>query len=362
MRAPAFWQASSPGKPRRPLRARLWMLALWPLSLLMRLLVRLRQGLYLSGVLKRHGIPVPVIVIGNVTVGGGGKTPTVIALVEHLRARGLKPGVISRGYGRDIGDGSTDCREVLPDTPVAQAGDEPALIQRRTSAPVFVARRRIEAARALLATHPEINIIVSDDGLQHLALARDIEICVFDDRGLGNGLLLPAGPLREPWPRYVDLVLHTGQHPAFTGHAARRALASEAVRQDGRKVTLDTLTGSSSAPLIAVAGTAQPQAFFDMLRARGLTLADAAALPDHASAADYAAWHTTLKQRHANSTAPIVLCTEKDAQKLWPVCPEALAVPLAFELPHAFLGEFDRLLQDAFATRLSSAYGIHDPS
>jgi tetraacyldisaccharide 4'-kinase len=327
------------------------MLALWPLSLLMRLLVRLRQGLYLSGMLKRHSAPVLVVVVGNVVAGGGGKTPTVIALVEHLRARGLKPGVVSRGYGRQKSAHGEDCREVKPDSPVEQVGDEPALIQRRTGVPVFVARQRIEAARALLAAHPEVNILVSDDGLQHLALARDIEVCVFGDRGLGNGLLLPAGPLREPWPRYVDLVLHTGQQPAFTGHAARRALANTAVDARGHRVALDALTG----PLVAVAGTAQPQAFFDMLRARGLALARTDALPDHAGLQDYARWHATLK--HDFATDPVtVLCTEKDAAKLWAFCPEALAVPLVFDLPQAFLDEFDRLLHAAFTAHLSSAY------
>ncbi|QBK05120.1 tetraacyldisaccharide 4'-kinase [Hylemonella gracilis] len=350
MRAPAFWQAPLPGQPR-PWLGRCALLTLWPLSLLMRLLVRLRQGLYLSGMFKRHAAPVLVIVVGNVVAGGGGKTPTVIALVEHLRARGLKPGVISRGYGRRKSARGEDCREVRPDSPVDQVGDEPALIRRRTGVPVFVARQRIEAARALLAAHPEVNILVSDDGLQHLALARDIEVCVFGDRGLGNGLLLPAGPLREPWPRYVDLVLHTGQRPAFTGHAARRALASTGVDANGRGIALDKLQG----PLVAVAGTAQPQAFFDMLRDRGLTLARVDALPDHADPSDYAHWHAELQQEFA--TNPVtVLCTEKDAFKLWTVCPGALAVPLVFELPQAFLDEFDRLLHAAFAAHLSSAY------
>lgn len=350
MHAPAFWQAPVPGQPR-PWFHRCALVALWPLSLLMRLMVRLRQGLYLSGMLKRHHPPVLVVVVGNVVAGGGGKTPTVIALVEHLRARGLKPGVISRGYGRRKSARGEDCREVKPDSPVDQVGDEPALIRRRTNVPVFVARRRIEAARALLAAHPEVNILVSDDGLQHLALARDIEICVFGDRGLGNGLLLPAGPLREPWPRYVDLVLHTGQQPAFTGHAARRALASTAVDASGRSIALDGLR----APLVAVAGTAQPQAFFDMLGARGLSLARADALPDHAGLSDYADWHAALRQEFSDGRVT-VLCTEKDALKLWAVCPEALAVPLVFELPQAFLDEFDRLLHDAFSAHLSSAY------
>lgn len=327
------------------------MIALWPLSLLMRLLVRLRQGLYLSGMLKRHAAPVLVVVVGNVVAGGGGKTPTVIALVEHLRARGLTPGVISRGYGRRKSADGEDCREVRSDSPAEEVGDEPALVRRRTQVPVFVARRRIDAARALLAAHPQVNILVSDDGLQHLALERDIEICVFGDLGVGNGLLLPAGPLREPWPRYVDLILHTGQQPAFTGHAARRALAKTASDASGSVVALDSLRGT----LVAVAGTAQPQAFFDMLQARGVALARSDALPDHAGPSDYAHWLTTLREEFG--AGPVtVLCTEKDAAKLWAVCPEALAVPLVFDLPPAFLNEFDRLLHAAFSAHLSSTY------
>ncbi|MFO6421008.1 tetraacyldisaccharide 4'-kinase [Hylemonella sp. W303a] len=350
MRAPAFWQAPVTGQPR-PWRDRCAMFALWPLSLLMRLLVRLRQGLYLSGMLKRHAAPVLVVVVGNVVAGGGGKTPTVMALVEHLRARGLKPGVISRGYGRRKAKDGEDCREVRPESPVEEVGDEPALVRRRTHVPVFVARRRIDAARALLAAYPQVNILVSDDGLQHLALARDIEVCVFGDLGLGNGLLLPAGPLREPWPRYVDLVLHTGQRPAFTGHAARRALANTAVDASGRSVALDSLQGT----LVAVAGTARPHGFFNMLQTRGLALARTDALPDHAGLPDYENWHATLHKEFG--TGPVtVLCTEKDAAKLWAVCPEALAVPLVFDLPQAFLDEFDRLLHAAFSAQLSSTY------
>ena len=345
---------SSPGQPawqrtlidswqrRGPLA---WVL--WPLAVLMGLLVRLRLGLYLSGLLTRHRLPVPVIVVGNVVAGGAGKTPVVLALVEHLQALGLKVGVISRGYGRR----TRDCREVQPDSPAGEVGDEPALIRRRTGAPVFVARRRIEAARALLQAHPRTQVLVSDDGLQHLALARDIEICVFDDRGLGNGLLLPAGPLREPWPRYVDLVLHTGQRPAFTGYTARRALAQQAVRRDGSRVDLSALA-QAGRPLLAVAGTARPQAFFDMLQALGLPLTLTVARPDHD---DYAGWQ---RPRDRDYT---LLCTEKDAVKLWVTHPDALAVPLDFQPEPAFFAALERLLADAQAARLSSPHGHPTP-
>ncbi|MFN7863569.1 MAG: tetraacyldisaccharide 4'-kinase [Curvibacter sp.] len=321
--------------------------ALWPFSLVIGALVRLRQGLYLSGVLRRKHTPVPLVVVGNVVAGGAGKTPVVMALVRYLQERGMRPGVISRGYGRR----SRDCRAVLDDSLVQDVGDEPALIRRRTGVPVFVARRRIEAACALLRAHPEVDILVSDDGLQHLPLARDLEICVFDDRGVGNGFLIPAGPLREPWPRHVDLVLHTGRRPAFAGYNSLRALARHAVRADGSRVKLDSLA-EEGRPLLAVAATARPQAFFDMLQALGLPISLTVARRDHD---DYAGWQ---RPRDRDYT---LLCTEKDALKLWRQHPDALAVPLEFEPEPAFYAAFDRLLDDARQARLSSAYG-HPPA
>ena len=156
-------------------------------SLLFGLLVCLRRLLYRVGIFSVHRVNVPVIVAGNVIAGGSGKTPVVMALVKHLQARGLKPGVVSYGYGRS----TTDCREVQTGSPASEVGDEPALIKRALSGesvvPVFVGRSRFEAASALLAKYPKTGVIVCDDGLQHLALHRDIDICAFDDRGAGNG-------------------------------------------------------------------------------------------------------------------------------------------------------------------------------
>jgi tetraacyldisaccharide 4'-kinase len=295
---------------------------LWPLSLLYGLLVRLRKALYRVGWLTSERLPVPVIVVGNVVAGGAGKTPVVMALVQHLRARGVPVGVISRGYGRR----SRECLEVFADSAIEDVGDEPALIRRRTSAPVFVAAHRAQAGRALLDQHPRIKMIVCDDGLQHLQLQRDLEIGVFDDRGVGNGFLLPAGPLREPWPRPLDMLLHTGQQPAFTGgFRASRQLASHALRADGSRVALADLVAGK--PLLAVAAIANPEAFFAMLRAWGLPLARTMALPDHA---DFSGW-----DGNADGTCT-VLCTEKDAVKLWKREPDALAVPLEFEPEPAF--------------------------
>jgi tetraacyldisaccharide 4'-kinase len=216
-------------------------------------------------------------------------------------------------------------------------GDEPLLIKHSTAASVFVASRRLQAALSLLERHPETQVIVSDDGLQHLALGRDLEICVFDDRGIGNGLLLPAGPLRERWPRPVDLVLHTGTRPVFAGFTAKRALDRHAHRADGSHVALADLAQSGIKPLLAIAAIAKPEDFFAMLRAAGLHLVRTISLPDHC---DFSTWS---RQEYRNYT---IICTEKDAVKLWQQEPDALAVPLLCMLDPAFIARLDALLSD----------------
>jgi tetraacyldisaccharide 4'-kinase len=302
---------------------------LWPLSLLYGALAALDRWLHASGLRPVQHAGVPVIVVGNVVAGGAGKTPVVMALARHLRSRGLAVGVVSRGYGRR----TDDCREVEPGSDPHEVGDEPLLISRATGAPVFVARRRIDAARALRQRHPATQLIVSDDGLQHHALARDLEICVFDERGTGNGWLLPAGPLREPWPRRCDLVLHTGTTAAFAeGFRGRRALADHAVRADGSQMPLAALAGQR---VIAVAGIARPQAFFDMLRARGIAPERCIALPDHY---DFDGW-----MRPSGGPYSLV-CTEKDAVKLWRIAPDALAIELVFAPEEAFFAALDAKL------------------
>lgn len=304
---------------------------LWPASFFYGVLVRIRQTLYRWGWFKSEGVAVPLVVVGNVVVGGVGKTPVVIALVAHWQAQGLAVGVISRGYGRR----TNGCFEVTAQSSATDVGDEPSLIQRRTQAPMFVAERRTDAARALLAAYPQTQLIVSDDGLQHLALKRDLEIGVFDDRGVGNGWLLPAGPLREPWPRALDMVIHTGMHPAFAGFQARRALDTLAYRADGSAVPLAELAQPSSTnqPLLALAAIAQPEAFFAMLRAQGVTPAETLALPDH---------YDLDSLSHNEYKGYRLVCTEKDAVKLWPMRPDALAVPLTCTLPDACLNALNQ--------------------
>lgn len=332
---------------RRGVLARL----LWPVAKLHELLVELRRQAFRAGYFKSVRVPIPVIVVGNVVAGGAGKTPVVIALVRHLQARGIRAGVVSRGYGR----AGERCLEVLPGTPVAESGDEPALIRRATDAPVFVAARRSEAARALRAAHPGTQLIICDDGLQHYALQRDIEIAVFDERGVGNGWLLPAGPLREPWParrkrgvraggRGIDLVLHTGKHAAFAGFGSTRRLADHALRADGSRVPLESLAGQ---PLLALAGIARPEAFFAMLRERGLQLAETRALPDHYDFDSYP---------RPEDKGYTLICTEKDAVKLFPRQAHVLAVPLEFAPDAAFFAAFDALLAPLLSP-LPSSHG-----
>ncbi|OYU31558.1 MAG: tetraacyldisaccharide 4'-kinase [Comamonadaceae bacterium PBBC2] len=301
--------------------------ALWPLSLIYGALVALRRWRYRVGWSPTLQLPALVIVVGNVVAGGAGKTPMTIALVKHLMAQGLRVGVISRGHGRQ----SRDTRAVKAGSLPQDVGDEPLLIHQSTGAPVWVGALRAEAGQELLKTHPDVQVLVCDDGLQHWALARDIDICVMDERGVGNGWLLPAGPLREAWPRLVDLLVHTGSSSVTGGFQAHRQLADHALTCDGQKVPLANLKNQ---PVQAVAGLARPEAFFEMLRQSGLQLDTVLALPDHH---DYSDWQSTEPGR-------TWLCTEKDAAKLWPHEPTALAVPLQVSPEAPFWHALDALV------------------
>lgn len=312
-------------------RARSWAAcALLPVAAVYGALASLQRQAYALGLRQAQHPGVPVIVIGNVIAGGAGKTPVTLATIAHLKAQGMHPGIISRGYGRM----TDDCRQATTDARPQDVGDEPLLMARSSGVPVFVARQRIDAARALLAAFPQTNILVCDDGLQHHALARDLEICVFNNEGVGNGWLLPAGPLREAWPRPVTAVLHSAPQPPqgtlsnTPAFHLQRQLAPYAINRSGERIPLDTLQGQ---PLHALAAVARPEDFFAMLRAQSLPLVSTEALPDHYN---FESWKAPADKGYQ------VVCTEKDAAKLWQVMPSALAIPLQL---HIDQGYFDLL-------------------
>ncbi len=280
-------------------------LVLLPLGMLFGIVVAVRRWLYRVGGLHCVRMRVPVIVVGNITVGGTGKTPSVLWLVDCLQEHGYRPGIVTRGYG-----GSQDLQEVRPDSDPARAGDESVLLAKRAGVPIFAGRDRAQAALALLAAHPCRNIVVSDDGLQHYALARDIEVAVVDgQRRFGNGWLLPAGPLREPVRRLgsVDAVLVHGDSklPAVRVPQFLAKLTGDSFQNllnpDFRVAAADLRDHA----LHAIAGIGNPQRFFAQLQRMGLTFR-AHPFPDHFKfSADDLAF----------AGDDIVLMTEKDAVK-----------------------------------------------
>lgn len=274
---------------------------LLPIALLFHALTALRRGLYRARLLKSARLPVPVIVVGNIFVGGTGKTPFTIWLVDELKRAGHVPGVISRGYGTR----EEAPRQVTADSSAQEVGDEPLLIARRAQCPVMVGADRVATAKALLAIHPQIDLIISDDGLQHYRLERDVEIVLCDERGNGNGWLLPAGPLREPASRRRDFTIINAAHCPPGVDAFRMQLAggfAEQLRDRSQRVALHSLAAPR---IVAAAGIGNPQRFFTMLRGAGLSF-DEMPLPDHYDFTD---------NPFANAQADIILITEKDAVK-----------------------------------------------
>jgi tetraacyldisaccharide 4'-kinase len=279
--------------------------ALLPFAALFGAIAGARRIAFSRGWLKSVRVGVPVIVVGNVTVGGTGKTPTVIALVEALRAAGFQPGIVSRGYGARI----VRPTAVTPASSPQAAGDEPLLIARRTGAPVWVCPDRVAAAQALCAAHRDVDVIVSDDGLQHYRLARDVEVVVFDHRLGGNGFLLPAGPLREPLSRRRDATLINNPYertlPPWPNTYALQLTPGDAWHL-GNPELRRPLAQFSGDRLMAAAGIGSPERFFATLRAAGLTPATRA-LPDH---------YAFTTNPFTDVDADAILITEKDAVKL----------------------------------------------
>ena len=301
---------------------------LWPFEVTYKIAWRLRQGAIRLGWIKQHRVNATVIVVGNVVVGGGGKTPLTMALVQRLVSQGFQVGVVSRGYGR----AHTSLQIVNAQSLASVVGDEPLMIFQKCNVPVVVSAQRVAAARQLLHQFPSVNVLVCDDGLQHIALQRDIEICALDATGLGNGHLLPAGPLREPWPRQVDLLLHTHKRTLPEGFESHRELSSFALTSEGKQVPVVDLKLN---PVEVVSGIAKPDAFLAMLEQKQFQIRHSTALPDHDNFQTWQPSHPELP----------LLCTEKDAVKLWARFPQALAMPLVFEPETAFWKTFDQLFQ-----------------
>lgn len=276
-----------------------WLLR--PLSWLYRVTTWLRRQAYRCGVFKTTSLPVPVIVVGNISVGGSGKTPFVIWLAQYLKNQGWQPGIISRGYG---GKAEQYPCAVQHDSLALQVGDEPLLLHRRTQCPVVVAPDRVAAAKQLL-TETACNIIITDDGLQHYRLQRDLEFVIIDvKRGLGNQACLPAGPLREPISRLktVTFVIQHGE-PNNTELDMQLQIHNALQLQD--ETSQKPLSEFSTTPIHAVAGIGHPQRFFDQLKQQGLTVI-AHAFKDHHA-------YTETDFQFADSFP--ILMTEKDAVK-----------------------------------------------
>lgn len=292
----------------------------------------LRRRLYGWKIFSRVRLSVPVIVVGNITVGGTGKTPLVIALVDALRERGWKPGVVTRGYA----GAARGAMRVDSGSDPAVVGDEAKLIFESTHVPVAVDRDRVEAGRALIAA-AQVDIIIADDGLQHYRLDRDMEICVIDgQRRFGNGLLLPAGPLREKEERLarVDFRVCNGDG-VRPGEVPMRLLGEYAValNDPAQRKSLRDLIGRR---VHAVAGIGNPQRFFAMLRAAGLDVVEHPFPDHHAFSAD---------DLHFGDDAPILM-TDKDAVKCRAFAGAGRwTVPVAADVPMAFFDAVDARLQ-----------------
>lgn len=313
-------------------------LLLRPLSVVFGALAVLRRLSYRIGLRRIHRSSVPVLVVGNLTVGGSGKTPLLLALIDGLRARGWRPGVIARGHG------GTEAGPIrLPEQPdPARFGDEPSLVATRAHVPVVIGRNRSAAAR-ILEDSGEVDVLLADDGLQHYALARDVELLVIDGRrGFGNGALLPAGPLREPASRAMccDLVVRNGGEPQV-GEWAMQVQAGALRPLVPASAGLDALVG---AKVHAVAGIGEPARFFDTLRSLGVDPIEHP-FPDH---------HAFEPADLEFGDARPVLMTEKDAVKCLRFArPGWFALPVDARLPAGFFDAVDALLRGS-AARLQS--------
>lgn len=305
-----------------------WVRALYPLAWLFEKIVRVRRTAFMRHWRAQYRMPIPVVVVGGIMVGGVGKTPIVARLVQDLREAGFHPVVISRGYGgANAANHRMEATRVTEDSLASEVGDEPLQLALNTGVPVWVGQDRVAVARAVCVAHPECDVIVSDDGLQHYRLYRDIELVVMDERGVGNGWCLPAGPLRES-PRRLNSVFAIVQH--FRGHGMAQNTRAFAWMPDNLKTpqyavnsvlsdAYGLIERAARQPLIAFAGQkmlrcagiARPQVFFEMLAGEGI-VGEILALPDHAP------FDNVLAQSLSAMDFDVLLLTEKDAVKCLP--------------------------------------------
>ena len=344
-KAPTFWERRGPTS-----------LLLWPLSWVYGLVLRVRKLISDLRIIKEKPIAVPVIIVGNIRVGGTGKTPIVIALAQKLKELGWTPGIISRGYGAQASSIPTS---VTSNSDPSIVGDEPVLIAQRTGSqfPIWVYPKRKETITALLKHHPEVNVIISDDGLQHAGLSRwpareggrDIEFVVRDERGEGNRFLLPAGPLREPKTRDRDATLMTASpsqrsmpiHEYFQGRrtftlAPQLGLAYQ-LNHFSNQQTLESIADQYlPKKMTAVAALGNPQRFFDSLQKHGV-VAKCIGLPDHSTYTD---------TFFSKIDAKCILITEKDAVKCAGITDERIwVVPMSVNIPDALSEWMQSILQ-----------------
>ena len=345
-KAPKFWERRGPTS-----------LLLWPLSWLYGLVVRMRKLILDTGLVKQKPAPVPVIIVGNIRVGGTGKTPIVIALAERLSHLGWRPGIISRGYGASS---QTAPLQVHSNSDPTLVGDEPVLIAKRThdQFPIWVFPKRQQSIKAMLKHTPEVNVIISDDGLQHRGLirwparegGRDVEFVVRDDRGEGNRFLLPAGPLRESATRERDATLFTGTSKnQKSGILDEYFLGRRSFNLASRLGTPYQLINTSNTQALgqiaeqflpknitAIAGLGNPKRFFNDLAKQGIT-GKQIPLPDHATYSPE--FFTAIK-------AQCILITEKDAVKCSGISDERIwVVPMSLHLPENLMDWLQSILQ-----------------
>lgn len=304
---------------------------LLPLSWIFAILSVIRCWLYQHKVLATHKLSVPVIVIGNISVGGTGKTPLVIWLAAQLKQAGCTPGIISRGFG------GAHQGEVRLDSKPNDMGDEPVLIAQRTLCPVFVGANRVAVGQELLKVYPQCDIIISDDGLQHYRLARDVELAVVDSQRLfGNTCLLPAGPLREPVKRLstVDAIVVNGEATQIQ-HAFTMLMQVGQLTNVANKLMTASVADFQHKKILAIAGIGHPERFFQQLTIMGVNC-QTQAYPDH-----YAFQVTDFD----NIEADIILMTEKDAVKCTEFSHGKLAEKLWYLPVDAVLTEGEHLMQ-----------------